>query len=270
LLFAAATGCGVREDLIARVGSRDILIDELQAYLEAVAGTSWQAADERVAARILDQYLDQEVVAAAARRRGEVDIPTEPGDRSARVRSLIGEVCGPVPRLPSEAVAEEVERRLGELRPARARVRQMLLSTLEEAEQARARLETGESFVDVSRDMSRAPNAEGGGELGMVVQGTLPSELEAVIFALAPEEITGPVQGPGGYHIFQVLEIVPEGPARRSELEVEVRHRLTEERARDFTRECVDRLAVEVGVTLIREHLWFRYEGRYGETDDEN
>ena len=68
--------------------------------------------------------------------------------------------------------------------------------------------------------------------------------------------------------MFQVLEVVSEGPADRFEVEATVRREFGERFARDFTRECVDRLADEVGVELHEEHLWFRYKGRYGGDHD--
>ena len=76
------------------------------------------------------------------------------------------------------------------------------------------------------------------------------------------------MSSPAGYHVFQVLELIPEGPAERSQIEVLVRREMEEGFARNFTRECVDRLAGEVGVTIHTEHLWFQYRGRYRREDE--
>jgi parvulin-like peptidyl-prolyl isomerase len=138
---------------------------------------------------------------------------------------------------------------------------------LEEAISARQRLEDGEDFRELSTQLSQAPNAAAGGDLGYIQQGVLPEELDEVIFSLAEHEISAAVEGPAGFHVFQVTEIVPEGPAPRSEIVAEVRRELREATARRFTRECVDRLADEVGVRLYPEHLWFSYHGRYLEGD---
>jgi peptidyl-prolyl cis-trans isomerase D len=100
-----------------------------------------------------------------------------------------------------------------------------------------------------------------------VERGTLPAEIDDVIFGLPAGEISEPVASPAGYHLFQVLEVIPEGPPPRSEVEASVRSDLAENRARDVTRECVEKLAGEVGVVLYRDHLWFRYQGRYGESE---
>lgn len=263
-------GCGVRESVLATVGPYDVEIATFQTYLEAVTGEKWQNVDERVASRLMDQFLDQEVVVAAARQLLEPQIPVEPGRRSAAVRRLLEQLCGPVPQLPEAAIIREVERRLQVSRPARAHVRQMLLQTREEAAEVRRRLLAGQDFVTVSRDVSLAPNADGGGEVGMLEQGTLPPEMDEVIFALGEDEISEPVEGPAGYHLFQVVEVAPEGPPRRERVRVEVVQELSEEHARAFMQECVDRLARDVQVTIYQKHLWFRYDGKYQEGEHES
>jgi parvulin-like peptidyl-prolyl isomerase len=270
LLFfgVMAPACGVGEHVVARVGHHDVEVQIVQSYMGSVAGMRWQSVDDRVASRVLDQFLDQEVVAAAASGRRHEGIPTEPGPRSAAVRSLLAEVCGALPPLPKQALDREIERRLQEVKPARAHVRQMLLVSEEEAEIVRQRLDDGEPFVEVSREVSRAPNADAGGELGFVEKGTLPPDLDEVIFSMNRGEISPPVSSPAGYHVFQVLDVIPEGPADRSQIEVVARREMEENFARGFTRECVDRLAGEVGVTIHPEHLWFQYRGRYGGQDE--
>jgi parvulin-like peptidyl-prolyl isomerase len=152
---------------------------------------------------------------------------------------------------------------MSQVRPVRAKVRQLLLGTATEAQEVRQRLDQGEDFIALSQQVSRVPNAASGGDLGFLSQGSLPAELDEVIFALEAGEISQPVQGPSGFHIFQVLEIVPAGPPARSEVEGVVIRELRQEGARVFIRECIADLADEVGVTLEEDRLWFRYDGRY-------
>jgi parvulin-like peptidyl-prolyl isomerase len=269
-LVFAGLGCGVDETTVATIGGREIGIDEIQIYLTEASGMTWQAIDDRVASRLFDQFLDQEVMVGAVERSRQRGFPTEPAARSSAVRSLVTEVCGPSP-LPSDGdIERELTARLEETRPPRARVRQMLLRDLEEAETARARLAAGEPFIDVSRDLSKAANASTGGELGVLTRGTLSEELEEVVFSLAEGEVSEPVLSPAGYHVFQVLDVVPEGSPSRHELEPVVRRALADELARGHVRRCVDETRSRVGVTVYRRHLWFQYEGRYGESSSDS
>jgi foldase protein PrsA len=260
-----ALGCGTDEGVLATVGEDTIDVVVFQEHLVAVTGEAWQGVTDPVASRLLDQFIDQEVVVAAARRGGEVNVPADPGARSARVRLLLDGLCGP-PSLPTEEVIEtEIAAAQAVSRPARASVRQMLLDTQEAAEAARRQLDEGVDFVELSRTVSRAPNADGGGDLGFLTQGGLSENLDDVIFALQAGEISAPVPGPSGYHIFQVLEVVAAGPPPREEVEPEVLRRLGEITAREHSAGCVQRLANEVGVNVNHNRLWFSYQGRYAE-----
>lgn len=263
LIFALA--CGTDESVLARVGDGTVAVATFQDHLGAVTGEAWQGVTGPVASRLLDQFIDQEVVVAAALGGEEATVPTEPGARSARVRLLLDELCGPPPPPSTDAVEAEIVAAQAVERPARASVRQMLLDSQEDAQAARRQLDEGADFIELSRRVSRAPNADGGGELGFLTQGGLSDNLDEVIFALQAGEISEPVPGPSGYHIFQVLEVVPAGPAARDEIEPKVRRRLGEIAAREHAAQCVRRLAGEVGVNVIHDRLWFRYQGRYSE-----
>lgn len=265
VLACLASGCGTDEGVLARVGEVDVEVATFQAHLVAATDEPWQGVTDAVASRLLDQFLDQEIVLVAAGRDSQTVPPTAPVARSTRVRRLLDELCGPPPAADEDEVDAGVAAAQSVVRPARARVRQMLLDTLEEAEAARLELDEGADFEELSRRVSRAPNAGGGGDLGLLTEGGLPKNLDEVIFALSAGEISEAVPGPSGYHIFQVLEVFPPGSPPREEVEPEVRRRLGEIAARGHASECVRRLAGEVGVTVVQEQLWFRYEGRYAE-----
>jgi peptidyl-prolyl cis-trans isomerase C len=267
LAFAmlATLSCGVDGSAVARVGGRDLEMGPFQTYVGEVAGERWQAVSARVTSRLLDQYLDRQVVLEAARRRGVQVSSLSSVMGPSEVQWLMDELCGKAPAPSAAEIAGEVNRRSQETRPARAHVRQLLVDSRERGVEALERLSAGEDFVEVSRQMSRAPNAAEGGELGFFDQGSLPPEIDEVIFSLAPGAYSEPVQGPSGYHVFQVLEVVPEGPADLAEVEAAVYTEFAQKRMREHMRRCIQGLASEVGVEIYHEHLWFPYTGRYAE-----
>lgn len=265
LVLAAAQilACGGHDPALAVVGGTRLEIASYQAYVGKVSGEAWQGVSARVASGLLDQYLDRQVVIEVAKRR-DVMTDTDPLNLGpGEMRWLMDELCGPSPDAAAEEIEREVQRRLGETLPAQAHVRQILVDSLEEAETARSRLASGDDFVTVSQELSRAPNAIDGGELGFFYEGNLPEEIDHVVFSLQPGAISDPVQGPSGYHVFQVLEVIPSGPPAQVEVESAVRVELSEQKAREHTRECVRRLATEIGVEVNSSNLWFRYDGRY-------
>lgn len=265
LVAAQTVACGGDDSGLASVGGKRLDIPSYQAYIVKVSGEAWQGVSARVASGLLDQYLDRQVVIEAAERR-KVMTDTDPLSLGpGEMRWLMDELCGSPPEAAADEVEREVERRLSEILPAQAHVRQILVDSLEEAETARRRLTSGEDFVTVSRELSRAPNAMDGGELGFFFEGYLPEEIDEVVFSLESGAFSDPVQGPSGYHVFQVLETVPSGPPATAEVESDVRIELAEQGAREHMRECVTRLASEIGVEVNSGNLWFPYDGKYAE-----
>lgn len=265
LLVAGALSCANDQNALARVGRQALELEPFQGYVGEVTGEAWQGVNTRVAERLLDQYMDQEVVLEAARQRGVGGLPDDARLAPAKVRLLVDELCGSPPEPAAADVEAAVELGMGKTLPVRAHVRQLLVDSPELAQAARDRLAAGEGFVEISREVSRAPNATDGGEIGFIHQGSLPAEIDGVIFSLEAGEISDPVQGPSGYHVFQVLERQPEGPPDRRAVEAAVRIELTQQAARNHVRDCIRKLASEVGVEVYAQRLWFPYGGRYAD-----
>ncbi len=265
IALALALGCSGDADTIARVGSWQLEIAPFQDYVSEVTGEGWQGVGADVTSRLLDQYLDRLVVLETARQRKVSSVSEPLALGPVEMQRLLDELCGPSPVPEQAEVADEVARRLEVERPTQAHVRQLLVNTYEEALAARQRLNLGEDFVEVSREVSRAPNAAEGGELGFFDQGSLTPEIDEVIFSLDAGSFSDPVQGPSGYHVFQVLEVVPPGPPDRGNIEVAVRTEFSQRQAREFIRQCILRLAAETGVEVHEKLLWFAYSGKYAE-----
>ncbi len=261
----AALSCGEEEPAVAKIGDRAVELSSFQSYVSEASGEAWQVANARVASRLLDQYLDRIVLLETARNRGVLEHSDTDAIGPTELRWLMDELCGRADGPDPNQVRQEVAARMEQSVPARAHVRQILVDTLDEAVAARRRLEAGEDFVAISREVSRAANADSGGELGFVNQESLPPEIDDVVFSLASGAISQPVQGTSGYHVFQVLEVVPAGSPDRAQVEVEVRAELAQQAARDHTRVCVRKLADEIGVRVNPSLLWFPYHGRYAE-----
>lgn len=110
-------------------------------------------------------------------------------------------------------------------------VRQVLLPTEEEANQAKQEIEGGKSFEEVARALA----AKQAGDLGFIERGDTVAEFEEVAFSLEPGTISDPVQSEYGWHVIEVLEREGEG----DEMRVHARHILvdTEEEANQIKEE---------------------------------
>ena len=101
--------------------------------------------------------------------------------------------------------------------PARARVRAVVLrrapgpsdtlASLETAREVRARVEEGEDFGDLARELSGdLMTAEQGGLLPIVRRGENLPAIDSAVFATPAGELAGPIPSSGGYHVIQVDE----------------------------------------------------------------
>lgn len=146
-------------------------------------------------------------------------------------------------------------------RPEQVRVRQIFLRTDQRApeearatlEQARRRIEGGESFADVAREVSEDPtSAERGGELGFVGRGQMPPEFEEAAFAAPVGQLVGPVEAGFGMHLLEVTERREGGVQPFAEVQSQVRARLLAERLPELVEQkaqAIARRIEEEGIT---------------------
>lgn len=89
--------------------------------------------------------------------------------------------------------------------------RHILVQTNDDALKVMKRLEAGEDFAKVAKEVSQDPGtANNGGDLGWFPRGVMVSEFDQVAFSQAAgKKFSSPVQTQFGYHIIQVIEKDP-------------------------------------------------------------
>lgn len=114
-------------------------------------------------------------------------------------------------------------------------------------------IEAGESFEDHARAISEDPSAEQGGDLGSVGKGVFPAPFESALWALAPGQLSDPVETEFGVHLIKLVAIeavdVPTLDERRETIIAELRGAEADRRFDELLREA-DELAFEEGDTL--------------------
>jgi peptidyl-prolyl cis-trans isomerase SurA len=73
-----------------------------------------------------------------------------------------------------------------------------VLKSMQEMEE---QLRSGASFGELARQFSQNPTAAAGGDLGVVVQGQLPKELDEALSKMRPGTLSEPIRSTGGYYI---------------------------------------------------------------------
>jgi len=87
------------------------------------------------------------------------------------------------------------------IQAGKMRVRHILVKTETEAQELLTKLKAGEDFATLARNFSVDPSKENGGSTGFFSQGDLHPDFEDAVMKLKPNEVSGVVKTPLGYHL---------------------------------------------------------------------
>ncbi len=82
----------------------------------------------------------------------------------------------------------------------------ILVKTETEAKNVKTRLEKGEKFGSIAKNVSLCPSSKNSGDLGTFSRGKMVKEFEKAAFALEKGQTSEPVKTQFGYHIIKRLE----------------------------------------------------------------
>ena len=151
-------------------------------------------------------------------------------------------------------VYESDQARFGQ--PERRKVRHILLSVppgadgaaeqsaLKEIEAVRKRLEGGEPFDKVAKEVSKDPGSKDqGGSLGEIEKGMMDPAFEQAAFSLATGVLSQPVKSRFGYHLIQVESVVPASVKPFDAVREQIRGEIAKQRAEAAFYDMGERLA---------------------------
>ncbi len=279
-LIAAVFAChrkpATPPDVIVRVGDRMLTLEDFKRYLDRNAGTDLAQMAPEVASAMLDQYVEEVVLAEYAATHG-VEVPADAiaaavrSDAGATVKEkrddmrrqrLIARLSTEIPEPTEAQMREYYEQHLNEFRSGEeVRVRQILVHDEALASEIVSKLKKGAAFEDLSRQYSLAPNAKKGGDIGYVSHGELPKMFEDEIFALSPGSVSNVIRTDNSFHVFKVDERRPPGTVDLGTAEPVIRQRIREDQIRDRMTKLVAEARRELQIAVLTKRLPFRYSG---------
>ena len=146
---------------------------------------------------------------------------------------------------------------------------QILVATREKAIQLRGiLLNSPDRFEELARTESISPEAANSGYMGTFEKGTLPEEMENVVFSLPVQQISPLVESKYGHHIFKVTSHTYRRLLPLQRVRDQIRSQLMTEKMRD----AYDRMMVQARESLIleahTENLDFSYTFQTGDNDE--
>jgi hypothetical protein len=265
MLFASA-GCmrkggsraAARPETVAMAGTRPVKLDEFMAWAKKATSEDPKNVSPRVLSSLLDQYLEEVLLALAV----EAAVPPVPGANPAeRRRALLTRSAG-LETLEDADLRKEYDAHPERYkRPALVRASQLLFHDKETADAAVKRLDLGVPWMDVSKESSVAPNAASGGSLGLLARTDLPREFEKAVWSLPAGKKSPVVATPHGFHVFRVDERLDARDVTFEEALLALRMAVAEDRSSRALDEAIAAARLRFPVTVVEDHLPFPYVG---------
>ena len=203
--------------------------------------------------RVLDEVIDQKLLAAEALARNLDEDPVAQRRLAAARERILGDML--VESVVSDAVNENAIRGLyqEQLKLARQseeiRARQIVVATQEEGEAVRNLLTTGASFEALAMERSTdAATRFNGGDLGYFTTDVMPEAYEAALREAKAGQIVGPFEIEGGFAVVRVEDRRLEEPITLEAARPQIIRFLTYDQVRDLLEKLRGRARVE---TLI-------------------
>jgi peptidyl-prolyl cis-trans isomerase C len=90
--------------------------------------------------------------------------------------------------------------------PDKVHCAHILVKTEQEAKTVLERLNKGEKFSNIAKQVSQCPSGKKGGDLGTFTRGKMVKEFETAAFALQKGQTSLAVRNKFGYHVIKRLE----------------------------------------------------------------
>jgi peptidyl-prolyl cis-trans isomerase C len=87
---------------------------------------------------------------------------------------------------------------------SKAKARHILVTTQEECEDLKTKIEDGGDFAAIAKQHSQCPSGQKGGDLGEFGPGQMVAEFDTVVFSADIGKVVGPVQTQFGFHLIEV------------------------------------------------------------------
>ncbi len=198
------------DTVLARVGETEITLGHAIALRGQLPPQFQQIPPETLFPAIVEQLIDQELLRQSGTdelgRRDRLMLDNE-------VRNFISNAAmtaALADLVTEEAIASAYEAFAAEFAEGEPETEynaaHILVETEEEIAAVVARLEAGEDFADVAREVSRDGSAAQGGDLGWFGAGVMIAPFEQAVMALEPGQVSGPVQTRFGWHVVRLID----------------------------------------------------------------
>ena len=243
--------------VVATVNGTDITLGHVIALRTRLPEEYQQLPDQTLFDGVVEQIIQQQVLADAAERTKAIELGIENEERafvaSQEIQRLSSEP------LEESAVQAAYDEAYGNAEAGPEYNASHILVETEEAAQALvAELEGGADFATLAQENSTGPSGPNGGQLGWFGPGMMVPAFEEAVAGLEPGEVSAPVQTQFGWHVILLNETrqkeVPGLEQVRAEIEPVLRQARIAEALEELTAAAeVTRTEMEIDPAAIRD-----------------
>jgi len=198
--------------VVARVDGKDITRVDVYRYIKSMPQNLQQlpaqtvyplALDQTINARIVQNKANEAALAEDPEVQAQIDMAKQQIMRNVYLQREVGQKVskGDIKKAYDEFISKtpDVEQR---------QASHILLETQEKAAEAIERLNKGEDFAALAKELSTGPTGPRGGDLGYFTKADMVPEFANVAFSLKKGAISKePVKTQFGYHVIKVMDI---------------------------------------------------------------
>lgn len=227
------------DTVVATVGDTEITLGEM-IITRAQLPQQYQSLPADVLfTGVLDQLIQQQLLADAVDGtppRVEMSLKNE--RRTLLAGETINDIT--VAATTDEAIQAAYDARFADAESEEEfNASHLLVETEEEAVAAKERIDGGEEFAEVAKEVSTGPSGPNGGNLGWFGAGQMVTEFEDAVMNMEIGDVAGPVETQFGFHVITLNEKrIKEAPALeevRSQLLSEVQEAAIQARLTELT-----------------------------------
>lgn len=263
LFLISSAGCDLlqRSKVLARVNDEVITQDEFQAKIDRLPPYYRVLAREQKG-KFLDELINEKLFLKEAYRSGI--------NRNSEVKELIKEAHNKI--IIAKFIEDEISRtakvsdkdiedfyllhKKEFVAPARYKVSHILVSSEQQAEEVLNRLDKGEDFAAIAKEVSIDPSRTNGGDLGYFTEGQMIPDFESACFRLDVGQTSGIVKTQFGHHIIRLTDKKPAEARTLDEVSDQIRRRILDvkkmERLQDIIKKLRSRARISINEKLLQ------------------
>ena len=249
-------------NVLARVGNWTMTLDEFNEKLKALKEVipDYDTNDPEAKKTILEELIRQQLLIQDAEKNGiakKKDIldAVEEFRRTLIVREMASKLTEGMETTDAEAQDYFNQNKSAFVKPGEWHIREIMLSTQEEAKEIQIELLKGADFAATAQTRSKSESAAKGGDLGSISEFKFP-QMETAVSTLSVGELSSVFKGPDGYYIVKLEEKKGGEPLIFDEVKEEIKAGLTllkqQQKILSYIEELKAKANIQINESLIQ------------------